>query len=89
MKIGIIHKGQLTSENTDDLGYLAKKTDFDVLIFEHFHHRIAIRPKYSCATVPGIAEPSAIELEITERNLKGQIIRCSGNVCSYFEYEKP
>jgi putative phosphoesterase len=40
IKVGIIHKGQLTSENTDGLRYLAKEMGVDVLIFGHFHHTI-------------------------------------------------
>src|SRR5659263_29079 len=93
IKIGVIHKGQLTSENNDGLRYLAKEMDVDVLIFGHFHHPIAhvtevllISP--GSATVPGIAEPSAIELEIAGNTVKGRIIRCNDNTCTYFEYEK-
>jgi len=93
VKIGIIHKGQLTSENTDGLRYLAKEMGVDVLVFGHFHHPIAEKTDVlllspGSATVPGIAEPSAIELEIIKNTVKGKIIRCKDNVCSYFEYEK-
>ncbi len=93
MKIGIIHKGQLTSEHTDGLRYLAKEMDVDVLIFGHFHHPIAEKTDVlllspGSATVPGIAEPSAIELEIIDKRVKGKIIRCTGDVCSYFTYDK-
>ncbi len=94
MKIGIIHKGQLTSEHTDGLRYLAKEMGVDVLIFGHFHHTIvekteALLLSPGSATVPGIAEPSALVLEIKNNKVKGKIIRCTGDVCSYFEYEKP
>ena len=34
------------------------------------------------------AEPSAIELDIFEGTVRGKVIRCDGDVCSYFEYEK-
>ncbi len=93
VKIGIIHKGQLTSENYDGLGYLAKEMGVDVLIFGHFHHPIVQKTEVlllspGSAIVPGIAEPSAIELEIAHKTVKGKIIRCTGSVCSYFEYEK-
>ncbi|VVB94138.1 Calcineurin-like phosphoesterase superfamily domain protein [uncultured archaeon] len=93
VKIGIIHKGQLTSEHTDGLRYLAKEMDVDVLIFGHFHHPIVEKTEVlllspGSATVPGIAEPSAMELEIVDTNIRGKIIRCTGNACSYFEYEK-
>ncbi len=93
VKIGIIHKGQLTSEHTDGLRYLAREMDADVLIFGHFHHPIVEKTDVllvspGSATVPGIAEPSAIELEIIENKIKGKIIRCKDNACSYFEYEK-
>ncbi len=93
VKIGIIHKGQLTSENYDGLRYLAKEMSVDVLIFGHFHHIIVEKTEVlllspGSPTVPGIAEPSAIELEIIEKSVKGRIIRCTGNVCSYFEFEK-
>jgi putative phosphoesterase len=93
VKIGIIHKGQLTSEHTDGLRYLAKEMDVDILIFGHFHHPIVEKTDVlllspGSATVPGIAEPSAIELEIIDKRVKGKIIRCTGGVCSYFTYEK-
>lgn len=94
VKIGIIHKGQLTSENTDGLRYLAREMGVDILVFGHFHHPIAEKTDIlllspGSATVPGIAEPSAIELEIVKNSVKGKIIRCKDNVCKYFEYEKP
>lgn len=94
VRIGIIHKGQLTSEHTDGLRYLAKEMGVDVLIFGHFHHTIVEKTEVlllspGSATVPGIAEPSAIELEIIKNTVKGKIIRCTVDVCSYFEYEKP
>lgn len=94
VKIGIIHKGQLTSEHTDGLHYLAKEMGVDVLVFGHFHHPIVEKNDIlllspGSATVPGIAEPSAIELEIIKNTVNGKIIRCKDNVCKYFEYEKP
>ncbi|MCX9013101.1 MAG: metallophosphoesterase [Candidatus Methanoperedens sp.] len=94
VKIGIVHRGQLTSESTDGLRYLAQEMGVDILIFGHFHHPIAERTEVlllspGSATVPGIAEPSAMELEITGNEVKGRIIRCRDNACSYFEYEKP
>lgn len=94
IKIGVIHKGQLTSENTDGLLYLAKEMGVDVLIFGHFHHPIAHKSEVlllspGSATVPGIAEPSAIRLEIINKTVIGKIIRCKDNSCTYFEFEKP
>lgn len=94
VRIGVVHKGQLTSEHTDGLRYLAEEMDVDVLIFGHFHHPIVEKTEVlllspGSAVVPGIAEPSAIELEITGNTVRGKIIRCTGNVCSYFEYETP
>jgi putative phosphoesterase len=91
--IGIIHKGQLTSENNDGLRYLAKEMGVDVLVFGHFHHPIVHRTEVlllspGSATVPGIAEPSAMELEISGNRVKGRIIRCKDNACTYFEYGK-
>lgn len=93
VKIGIIHKGQLTSEHTDGLRYLAKEMDVDVLIFGHFHHPIVEKTDVllispGSAIVPGIAEPSAIEIEIIDKRVKGKIIRCTGDICNYFTYEK-
>ncbi len=94
VKIGIIHKGQLTSDHTDGLRYLAEEMDVDILIFGHFHHPIVEKTDVllispGSATVPGIAEPSAIELEINNKSIEGKIIRCTGDVCSFFKYEKP
>jgi len=94
IRIGIIHKGQLTSENTDGLRYLAKEMGVDILIFGHFHHPIAHKSEVlllspGSVTVPGIAQPSAIRLEIINKTVTGEIIRCKDNSCTYFEFEKP
>ncbi len=94
VKVGIIHKGQLTSENYDGLRYLAKEMGVDVLIFGHFHHIIVEKTDVlllspGSPTVPGIAEPSAIELEIIKNSVKGRIIRCTGNACSYLNTKSP
>ncbi|MCX9084594.1 MAG: YfcE family phosphodiesterase [Candidatus Methanoperedens sp.] len=93
INIGVVHKGQLTSENNDGLRYLAKEMDVDVLIFGHFHHPIVHKTEVlllspGSATVPGIAEPSAMELEISGNKLIGRIIRCKDNSCSYFDFDK-
>ncbi|MCM1987450.1 YfcE family phosphodiesterase [Methanococcoides seepicolus] len=93
VKVGVIHKGQLTSDNPDGLRYLAKEMGVDVLIFGHFHHPIiedfeVLLLSPGSAIVPGIAEPSAIELDIFEGRVRGRVIRCDGDVCSYFEYER-
>lgn len=63
----------------------------DVLVFGHFHHPIVQKTDVlllspGSATVPGIAELSAIELDIIKNTVKGKIIRCKDNVCTYFEY---
>ncbi|MCD4808180.1 MAG: metallophosphoesterase [Methanococcoides sp.] len=93
VRVGVIHKGQLTSDNPDGLRYLAKEMGVDVLIFGHFHHPIiedyeVLLLSPGSAIVPGVAEPSAIELDIIEGKVKGRVIRCDGDVCSYFEYER-
>src|SRR4030065_2085545 len=90
INVGMIHKGQLTSENTDGLRYLAKEMGVDVLIFGHFHHPIAHKSEVlllspGSATVPGIAEPSAIQLEIINKTVTGKTIRCKDNSSTYFE----
>ena len=93
VRVGVIHKGQLTSDNPDGLRYLAKEMGVDVLIFGHFHHPIiedyeVLLLSPGSAIVPGVAEPSAIQLNISEGKVKGSVIRCDGDVCSYFEYER-
>ncbi|MBW6516895.1 MAG: YfcE family phosphodiesterase [ANME-2 cluster archaeon] len=93
VNIGIVHKGQLTSDHVDGLSYLAKEMDVDVLVFGHFHHPIIEQTDVlllspGSAIVPGISEPSAIQLEIFGKQVKGRVIRCTGDVCSYFEYSK-
>jgi len=93
VRVGVIHKGQLTSDNPDGLRYLAKEMGVDVLIFGHFHHPIiedyeVLLLSPGSAIVPGVAEPIAIELDIIEGKVKGRVIRCVGDACSYFEYER-
>ncbi len=93
INVGVIHIGQLTSENTDGLRYLAKEMGVDILIFGHFHHPIVHKSEVlllspGSATVPGIAEPSAIRLEIIKNTVTGKIIRCKDNSCTCFEFEK-
>ncbi len=60
----------------DGLCYLAKEMGVDVLVFEHFHHPIIEESEVlllspGSAIVPGIAEHSAIELDIFEGMLVG------------------
>ncbi|MCD4842790.1 MAG: YfcE family phosphodiesterase [Methanosarcinales archaeon] len=91
VKVGVIHKDQMTSDHAEDLRYLAKEMDVDVLIFGHFHHPIIeefemLLLSPGSAIVPGIAEFSDIELDIFEGRIRGKVIRCDGNVCGYFEY---
>lgn len=93
VRVGVIHRGQLTSDNPDGLRYLAKEMGVDVLIFGHYHHPIiedyeVLLLSPGSATVPGVAEPSAIELDIVEGKVTGRVIRCDGNACRYFEYER-
>ena len=93
INVGVIHKGQLASENTDGLRYLATEMGVDILIFGHFHHPIVHKSEVlllspGSAIVPGIAEPSAIQLEIINNAITGKIIRCKDNSCAYFEFEK-
>ena len=67
--------------------------DVDVLIFGHFHHPIIEESEVlllspSSAIVFGIGALSAIELDIFDGKVRGKVIRCDGDVCSYFEYGK-
>ncbi len=83
----------MTSDHTDGLRYLAKEMDVDVLIFGHFHHPIIEESEVlllspGSAIVPEIAEPSAIEIDIFDGRVRGRVIRCTGDVYSYFEYER-
>lgn len=93
VKIGIVHKGQITSDHADGLRYLAREMDVEVLVFGHFHHPIIEETEVlllspGSAIFPGIAEPSAIELDISDNTVTGKVIRCTGDVCIYFEYKK-
>ncbi|ABE51504.1 hypothetical protein [Methanococcoides burtonii] len=68
-------------------------TIFFEFLFGHFHHPIiedyeVLLLSPGSAIVPGVAEPSAIELDIFDGKVKGRVIRCDGDVCSYFEYER-
>ncbi|KAF5418896.1 MAG: hypothetical protein C5S44_08265 [Candidatus Methanocomedens sp.] len=81
----------MTSDHAEGLCYLAKEMDVEVLIFGHFHDPIieefeVLLLSPGSAIVPGIAEPSDIELDIFEGRIGGKVIRCDGNVCGYFEY---
>ena len=70
----------MTSDHAEDLRYLAKEMDVDVLIFGHFHHPIIeefemLLLSPGSAIVPGIAESSDIELDIFEGKIRGKVIR--------------
>ena len=39
------------------------------------------------AIVLGIGALSAIELDIFDGRVRGRVIRCTGDVCIYFEYK--
>ncbi len=93
VKIGIVHEGALSINDTTALRYLALEMEVDILIFGHFHRPlieesdiILICP--GSPTAPRMADPSFVEINIDDGYVSINILQAEGHCCNYLEFLK-
>jgi putative phosphoesterase len=94
LKIGLVHEGGLSLNDTTAQNYLAKEMDVDLLIFGHLH-RPLIEKNDSILICPGspteprMSSPSVVELTIENKNINVRIITLEGDFCKYMKFLNP
>ncbi len=93
VRIGVIHRGALSINDTTALHYLALEMDVDVLIFGHIHYpliekndELLICP--GSPTSPRMSEPAVVEMKIEDGNISAKIIPLCGKCCDYIAFSR-
>ncbi|WP_048158192.1 metallophosphoesterase [Methanosarcina sp. Kolksee] len=91
VKIGVVHEGGLSVNDTTAQGYLAKEMDVDILIFGHLHRpliekRDVVLVCPGSPTKPRMSNPSVVELIIEKGSINGRIITLEGGTCDYIKF---
>ncbi len=90
IKIGLIHQAALSIQDTIGTRYMAKEMGAEVLIFGHIHRPVIEKSDVIIAcpgspTSPRMSEPSAIEFEINDRKISGNVVTFEGTKCTALE----
>ncbi len=93
IKIGVVHVGSLSINDTTALKYLAMEMDVKILIFGHFHRPlidekdvILICP--GSPTKPRMSNPTYVVIDIQDGIPYFEIREFEGHCCSYLEFLK-
>ena len=94
LKIGIAHGEVYPRADTQQLVYLAKQLDVDILITGHSHQPkieqtdgvLLINP--GSPVVPRLADRTVMILEINNREVDVEIIKIGAPVCSALDFDK-
>jgi len=86
VRIGVVHEGQLATNGSCGLWYLAKELYCDVLIVGHIHTPFIEQADVlimcpGSPTVPRLADKSVIELAIEGDRVHGQVISLGAGAC--------
>ena len=90
VRIGLVH---MASHGSDLVGaeMMAREMDVQVLVFGHIHRpliekgeRLLICP--GSTTLPRMSAPSVAELEISDGNVRGNIIPVGSPACNYLKF---
>jgi putative phosphoesterase len=94
IRIGVTHRGQLSSADVTGLGYFARELDVELLIFGHVHkpqlHSIGditlLCP--GSPTSPRLSEPSAAEITIHNKKVSVVFVNFEGRVCDSIRFAR-
>ena len=86
VRIGVVHEGQLSTNGTGGLWYLARELGVDVLIVGHLHTPFIEQSDVlimcpGSPTVPRLADRTVIELVIEGDQVHGQAISLGAGAC--------
>lgn len=90
IKIGLIHQAALSLQDTIGARYMAKEMGADILVFGHIHRPLIEKSDVLLAcpgspTSPRMSEPSAIEFEINDGKISGNVLTFEGTKCGALE----
>ncbi len=90
IKIGLIHQAALSLQDTVGARYMAKEMGVDVLVFGHIHRPLIEKSDVILAcpgspTSPRMSEPGAIEFEIKDGKISGNVVTFEGTQCGALE----
>jgi hypothetical protein len=90
VKIGVIHRGAHVT-NTQNMRYLAKQMEVDVLIYGYLHKTLIDKSDVlticpGSPTLPRMSLPSAVQLTIDKKEVNFKVIICSGQICNYLKF---
>lgn len=91
--IGVVHKGALSINDTTAIGYKAREMGVDILVFGHLHHPLIEEGEIllicpGSPTKPRMSDPSGVEIEIENGQVKTRIIEFVGHACDFVEYAR-
>lgn len=89
-KIGLVHRASHSADLTG-AELLAREMEVDALVFGHIHRpvlelgsRLLVCP--GSPTEPRLSAPSAAEIEVDGRVIRGRIVPLGKPICGYFKY---
>lgn len=91
LKIGVIHGEVYPRADTQQLHYLAKQLDVDILVSGHSHQPkvekvedvLLINP--GSPTVPRLADRTIMILEINKKEVDVELVKVGSPICSYLD----
>ena len=94
LKIGVIHGEVYPRADTDQLLYLAKELNVDILVSGHSHQPkieqkdgvLLLNP--GSPIVPRLADRTVMLLDIKDRNVDVEIIKIGSPVCSALDFDQ-
>ncbi|MGB3906884.1 MAG: metallophosphoesterase [Methanomethylovorans sp.] len=93
IKIGMVHEGALSLNDTTALRYLALEMEVDILIFGHLHRPLIEKSDVllicpGSPTKPRMSDPCVVEIDIRNGNVFARMIGIVGQSCDYIEYSR-
>ena len=93
IKIGVVHEGALSINNTTALRYKALEMGVDILVFGHIHHPVyeendVILLCPGSPTKPRMSDPMMAELNIENGKVEVKFIEVEGNSCGYVDFSR-
>jgi hypothetical protein len=93
IKIGIVHEGALSLNDTTALRYLALEMEVNILVFGHLHRPLIEQSDVllicpGSPTKPRMSDPCAVEIEIKDGKVSSKMIEIVGQSCDYIEYSR-
>ncbi|MBP2030908.1 putative phosphoesterase [Methanohalophilus levihalophilus] len=93
IRIGVVHEGALSVNDTTAIRYKALEMGVDILIFGHIHHPVYEESDVvllcpGSPTNPRMSDPMMAELNIENGKLKVSFIEVEGSSCGYVAFSR-